>query len=77
MELKKWYQDNFSDDDLGIYLNDGATFTDLYNAINKGMDIYQLIGVGDSLVRERLFNELAYCLKVEYNVIYDLWINSL
>ena len=34
------------------------------------MDVYEVIGVGDSLVRERLFEALADVTHYDYDTIY-------
>jgi ribonucleotide reductase alpha subunit len=38
-------------------------------------DIYQYVGVSDSIVRERLFEKLAETLNVGYDYVYNLWLN--
>lgn len=76
MTIKEWYKNNFIDDELKDYLNDGVTFNDLYKAIYRGKDIYSLIGVSDSLIRERLFLKLADISDSGYSIIYDLWIGG-
>ena len=73
--IKDWYIKNYPTDDLGEEIND-ATFNDLMTALNDGVNVYSVIGVDDSVVRERLFEHLAEINGVEYNNIYDKWLES-
>lgn len=73
--IKDWYLENYPDDEEGNNIKDTTTFADLYTMLINGKgDIYKLIGVADSLIRERLFEHLSYSKDVDYNVIYDLWL---
>ena len=74
--IKNWYTHYYETDELGQEINSMATFNDLYRALVDGRDVYDVIGVGDSLVRERLFEELAILLGVRYNDVYNMWINN-
>ena len=73
--IKNWYLEHYPTDDEGENINDTVTFTDLYDMLLSGNgDIYKLIGVADSIIRERLFENLVYLKDVEYEVIYKLWL---
>ena len=74
--IKNWYTHYYETDELGQEINSMATFNDLHRALLDGRDVYEVIGVRDSLVRERLFDELAILLGVSSNVVYNLWLNS-
>ena len=74
--VKEWYVATFPDDELGSDLEDGVTFEDVYDCLKGGCDIYSLLKVGDSIVRERIFNELANRRGVSYDTIYDMWVRS-
>lgn len=74
--IRDWYTSAYPDDDLGMNLSD-ITFHDLHTGISQGLDVYDHIGVGDSTVRERLFNRLAQLKSVSYNTIYDMWLNGM
>lgn len=76
-QLKDWYTKTYPTDDLGIDITDRKTFEDLYKAIENGVDVYSVIGVGDSLVRERLFEQLAKIKGKKYSEIYDLWLDGM
>lgn len=73
--IRDWYASTYPDDDLGMNLSD-ITFHDLHTGISQGLDVYDHIGVGDSIVRERLFDRLAEIKRVTYDDIYNLWLNN-
>lgn len=73
MNIKEWYCETYKTDELRGYVNEGVTFPKLKEVISQGGDVYGLIGVGDSLIRERLFYGLATYENVEIGKIYDLW----
>ena len=75
--IRAWYMKQFPGDDLGADIRPGITFTSLYKALRAGYGsmIYELIGVGDSVIRERLFDQLAALLGVDYDTVYDLWLD--
>ena len=76
MTIKEFYLKNYPTDELGVELNENATFVGLLNELYTGGDVYDYIGVGDSLVRERLFEQLAVLLNKEYDYVYELWMND-
>jgi hypothetical protein len=59
IKIKDWYIKEYSSDDLGQELNNDSTFKDLLNAILNGYDVYSVLGVSDSIVRERAFSKLS------------------
>ena len=70
-----WYTATFPEDNLGYELPFSLTFQDVVDAIPQGK-VYEVLGVDDSIVRERVFEELADMLGVGYGVIYDAWIDK-
>ena len=74
--IKNWYTHYYETDELGQEINSMATFNDLHRALLDGKDVYEVIGVGDSLVRERLFDELSILLGVSYDDVYNMWLNK-
>lgn len=76
MKIKEFYLENYPTDELGEELNENATFVGLLNCLYEGNDVYDYFGVGDSLIRERLFEELAKQLNKSYDFVYDLWLNQ-
>lgn len=75
--LRNWYIENYREDELGQDIRPGVTFKSLLKALRQGYGsmIYDFIGVGDSIIRERLFQHLADLLHVDYDVIYDIWLD--
>lgn len=75
-QIRAWYIKQFPGDDLGADIRPDITFNSLYKALRAGFGsrIYDFIGVGDSTVRERLFDQLAALRGVDYDTIYDLWL---
>jgi len=75
-EIKQWYRINYPDDDLGNELNDAITFEDLWNGLHNGSDVYEIMGVGDSVLRERFFWRLTEIYGVDYDYVYKKWLDS-
>ena len=75
MEIKNFYMSKYPLDDLGEEINDNATFIGLLDKIHKGEDIYSYLEVGDSIIRERLFQELSDLLGESYDYVYNLWLD--
>jgi hypothetical protein len=74
MKIREFYLKAYPTDDLGLELNETPTFAGLLTELIVGGDVYNYIGVGDSLIRERLFARLADELEVSYDYVYGLWI---
>lgn len=75
-DIKEWYQATYPSDDLGERIYSGISWSDLWEHLLKGDDVYDFIGVGDSVVRERLFEELADSMRVHYDVVYYTWLGE-
>jgi hypothetical protein len=73
--IKQWYVLNYASDELGHELDDTLTFQGLWNGLEKGIDIYELLGVGDSIIREYVFDELAKRKGVDYDTVYNMWLS--
>lgn len=71
--VKEWYCKTYPTDELGKEINDSITFANVLLGIAQGTDVYDIIGVSDSIVRERIFAEIAARMGCDYNVIYNLW----
>ena len=74
MNIKEFYLENYPSDELGIELNETPTFAGLLNQLIVNGDVYRYIGVGDSIIRERLFEGLAKELNTSYDYVYNLWL---
>lgn len=75
MNIKRFYTTTYSTDELGLELNETTTFEGLIIQMTSGYDVYQYIGVYDSVVRERVFEKLADLLDTSYENVYKLWLN--
>lgn len=75
-KVKEWYQEMYPTDDLGEEINDDITFYDVFRCLDNYGDIYDFLGVGDSLVRERVFEELAQIMGVDYDYVYEQWLRA-
>ena len=76
MNIREYYLQSFPTDELGNQINPQATFEGLSQTLNNYEDVYEYIGVSDSLIRERVFWNLSEITTTEYSVIYDLWLQS-
>lgn len=76
VEIKDWYKKAFPTDELGDYIRDGLTFNDLFEAMDNYLEVYAVLGVGDSIVRNRVFDKLAEIMGVDYEYIYDQWMKG-
>jgi len=75
MTIKDFYLTEYPTDELGIELDRKATFAGLVTQLFGDGNVYDYIGVHDSIVRERLFSELAKQLDTSYDYVYNLWLN--
>lgn len=76
INLKDWYTSEYPDDELGYELNDDVDLRRCFSSLGKDHpDIYDVMGVGDSLIRERVFAKIADVLGVDYDVIYRKWLD--
>lgn len=73
-KIKEWYMKEYSTDELGAEINNEITFEDLFVALDK--DVYEVLGVGDSIIRERCFDKLAEIMNVNYEDIYYKWLRA-
>lgn len=73
-KIKEWYMKEYSTDELGAEINNEITFEDLFVALD--IDVYEVLGVGDSVIRERCFEKLAEIMNVDYEDIYYKWLRA-
>lgn len=66
-----WYLAAYPDDTLGADIPERVTMGDLIDSVARHTDFYEALGVGDSLIRERFFEEIANRLSVSYGDVYD------
>ncbi len=74
--VKDWYCERYPDDELGEKINADLKFSEVVTELQNGDNIYESIGVGDSVVRERIFTELSDRMSVSYDEIYIMWLGN-
>jgi hypothetical protein len=72
--IKDYYTTAFPTDELGLELNERATFMEMKSILINQKDFYEYVGVYDSLIRERLFERLAELIGATYNDVYGTWL---
>ena len=71
--VKEWYKNTFPQDELGDEINPNITFYDVFEALDHYKDIYELLGVDDSVVREKVFFGLDDILDAPDGYSYEQW----
>ena len=74
-DISAWYAAEFSDDEMKDEIYTGVSFQKLYDMLSSN-DLYSIIGIDDTVVRERCFSKLAELMQVDYSVIYEKWLNA-
>lgn len=78
--VKDWYSKKFRSDELKDDIRADVTFKDINDALGVEPDIYKYIfgdpTKGDSIVRERIFSALSDILGVDYEEVYDRWLDT-
>lgn len=76
-EIKAWYVATYPSDDLGLSINSGISFEDLFETLDSYGDVYKLLGDDvDSVIRERVFSKLSEIMGVPYEEVYDQWLKA-
>lgn len=74
--MRDWYRRAYPDDAIAEDMSEGATFSDLQDALESGRDVYEVMGGGDSLVRERVFEHLAELQGGNQETIHGRWVSD-
>ena len=74
--VQDWYLHAYPDDERGQRITPDLTFDDAMQAVSLGGDFYDVLGVGDSIVRERVFRQLEARTGIPYDTIYDAWLDA-
>ena len=74
--IRDWYISTYPTDDLGEEIKPELTFYDLIKALEYHHDVYDLLGVGDSIIRERAFQKLSEIMECSYEDIYNQWLSK-
>ena len=75
-KIKEWYIKEYPTDELGAEINNEVTFEDLFIALDTYKDVYEVLGVGDSVIRARCFGKLAEIMNVDYEDIFEKWLRA-
>lgn len=71
--IKQWYTKAYKTDEMGQEINPNVTFMEV---LSDAENAYDLLGVTDSVVRERVFDELSKRTNIPYEKIYDMWMGK-
>ena len=72
--IRGWYLKAYPTDDLGEEIDPNVTFEDIFNTLDARRDVYRVIGVVDSIIRERVFAQLAKIMGTPYEYVFDQWL---
>jgi hypothetical protein len=75
-KIRDWYIKTYPTDEEGKEIDDKITFKAFYGYLWQGYDVYEVLEVNDSLIRERVFEKLSEILGVDYDVVYKKWLQS-
>lgn len=79
VHVRDWYMLNYPDDELAKEMRPETTFKDIVTALIKNENVYNVLSDTirgeDTVVRERVFTELADKLHIDYDVVYDAWLH--
>lgn len=75
--VREWYALAFPGDELAVAINPSLTFDDAIAAVPTGDGFYTALGdAADSLLRERIFEELCNRYGYTYDEVYDSWLHE-
>jgi hypothetical protein len=74
MKIREFYLDTFPTDKLGREIDPTADFSGLFEVLDHYGDVYEYLGVTDSIIRERVFEKLASVLGYDYADIHTQWL---
>jgi len=72
--IKEWYMAEYPTDDMGVEIDETITFNGVIGALNERKEIYEYLGVCDSVIRERIFTKLSEVMNVQYDDVYITWL---
>lgn len=75
-KVRQWYCKEYPTDSLGKRIDADITFSDVLFGMLDKRDVYDIIAVGDSIIRERVFGKISALMGCPYNNIYYIWMNS-
>lgn len=72
--VRTWYMDHYPTDPMGDDIEGRLSWYDLLERMRCGEEFYDIIGVCDSMIRERCFAHLAKLTVLPYEAIYRTWL---
>lgn len=75
-KIKDWYTKTYPTDEEGREIDEKITFKGLWAYMSQGVDVYNVLAVSDSMIRERVFEKLSEIYGVDYDVVYKMWLRS-
>lgn len=73
--LKRWYKKTYTTDELGDELRPDITLKTVWDLMQHGVDVYLILGGdADSVIRERVFEEIAAENGLQYDDVYNVWL---
>lgn len=76
MNIKDWYIQKYPEDEMGKELNANVGIKECWQMMKNGNDFYTIVNGADSIVRERVFSEIARIHGIDYDVVYNVWLNN-
>lgn len=78
MLISEWYAEEYPDDTEVMYDANDVSFDDVLQMMVQygGGNFYDYVGVGDSVVRNRIFEKIADIYGVSYDDVYHLWLDE-
>lgn len=76
MNVKEWYCNEYPNDEMGDGINSKITFEEVLYTLDNYLDIYELMCVYDSIIRERVFEKLSELTGRTYDEIYHKWLKA-
>lgn len=75
VNLRDWYRKTYPEDAYGMLLNEISLYTVWFRLVH-GTFTYETLGkCADTIIRERVFEEIASRLNLKCATIYDMWLN--
>jgi len=72
--IKEWYMQEFPSDECGESISEKATFTGVLVMMSVHSDVYDYLGIVDSVIRERIFEEISDRMSCDYDDVYNVWL---
>ena len=74
--VKQWYIKMYPEDEMGNDIHRQVTFNDaLLCLLTRFNSVYDILGVDDSVIRERVFEQLTKIVKkLTYEDFYNMWL---